>query len=267
MRTLTLLLFLCFFIKAEAESYYFSTSTGDDSRSTSEAQNPLTPWKTISKLNDFSKKLDAEDAVFFKRGDVFTGTLIAQSNVTYDAYGIGPKPVITGLATITGWTGLGNGLYEKTLSSFPTNSLNMVLFDGKLQPMGRYPKAGLGENSYFKISSFATSNSHGWANSSGVINSTGIASIPNFVGGELVQRTKQWLFDRASVTAQTSGSVSYNSFVAPGHPSVSYEPVTNTGFFFQNHINCLTRLGEWAYNQNTKKITMYFGGCISNCRS
>ena len=39
----------------------------------------------------------------------------------------------------------------------------------------------------------------------------------------------------------------------------SYSPVNTHGFFFQNHINTLTRLGEWAYNQATKKITMYFG--------
>jgi len=53
-----LLLLTLFFIKlvvlpqqANATNYYFSTTDGDDSRTSAQAQNQATPWKSIDKLN------------------------------------------------------------------------------------------------------------------------------------------------------------------------------------------------------------------------
>src|SRR5690606_20570229 len=57
--------------EALASSYYFSQSTGDDSRSVAQAQSPETPWKSIEKLNSIFHTLKPGDVVYFKRGDVF----------------------------------------------------------------------------------------------------------------------------------------------------------------------------------------------------
>src|SRR3954464_16094178 len=117
-RTLFFIFVLALGIKANATNYYFSTSDGDDSRSSSQAQNSSTPWKSIDKLNSFFKNLQPGDRVLFKRGDTFYGSIItAQSGISsapivLSDYGTGTKPVITGLTSVTDWTNLGNGIYE-----------------------------------------------------------------------------------------------------------------------------------------------------------
>ncbi len=156
-----LLFFLCLTSIIKAKNYYFSTQSGDDSRTILQAQNPSTPWKTINKLNSFFSNLKPGDSILFKRGETFFESITISASgttgniITIGAYGIGADPIITGLTTITGWTSLGGGLYEKTLASPPTKSLNIVLFNGALQPIGRYPKAGLGDASYLIIDSAA----------------------------------------------------------------------------------------------------------------
>src|ERR1700741_688588 len=103
---------------AYATTYYFSSSDEDDSRTTAQAQNSSTPWKSIDKLNSISSSLQPGDQVLFKRGDVFYGGInISQSGspgspIVLGAYGSGNKPVISGFATISSWASIGNGLYE-----------------------------------------------------------------------------------------------------------------------------------------------------------
>lgn len=53
-----------------SRKFYFSTS-GSDSYSTTQAQNPATPWQTLSKLNSLWNVAAAGDTFAFKRGDVF----------------------------------------------------------------------------------------------------------------------------------------------------------------------------------------------------
>src|SRR5215475_10608106 len=80
---------------AGATTYYFSTSDGDDSRTSAQAQNSSTPWKSIDKLNSFFSSLQAGDQVLFKRGDVFYGSInISKSGssgspIVFGAYGSG----------------------------------------------------------------------------------------------------------------------------------------------------------------------------------
>src|SRR5215467_2882412 len=143
-RILTLLLLTLTLISAQATTYYFSTTDGDDSRSNEQAQNSATPWKTISKLNSIFGTLKPGDAVLFKRGDVFQGTIVIATNgaaelpITLSAYGTGAKPVITGFTTLTGWKAIGNGLYESPITE-NISMMNMVVRNGVFQPMGRWP--------------------------------------------------------------------------------------------------------------------------------
>jgi len=110
--TLPLLLVLCSTLNSFAVNYYFSTSTGDDNRSTALARNPATPWKTIAKLNSFFSQLQPGDSVLFKRGERFTGGIqvvksgTSGSPIVLSAYGTGANPVINGFTTVSTWQSL-----------------------------------------------------------------------------------------------------------------------------------------------------------------
>ena len=76
-------------------TYYFSSSSGNDSNAGSQAS----PFETISKLN--SLVLSVGDKILFKRGDTFTGQIVVSysgssgSPIIYDSYGTGNLPILT----------------------------------------------------------------------------------------------------------------------------------------------------------------------------
>ncbi len=74
----------------EGTAYYFSSING------SYKNDGLSPEKPMAKLADLGKikhKLKAGDVIYFERGSVFRGQLIADvEGVTYAAYGEGNKP-------------------------------------------------------------------------------------------------------------------------------------------------------------------------------
>ena len=112
------LLFVFFLCSAQAATYYFSSVSGDDSRTSTHAQSTSTPWKSLNKLNSFFGSLLPGDFVLFNRGETFYGTITVNKSgtssapITIGAYGTGDKPVITGLTTLTSWVDVGNGIYE-----------------------------------------------------------------------------------------------------------------------------------------------------------
>lgn len=253
---------------SEARTYYFSNNSGNDNYTIQQAQNKNTPWKTLSKLNFIFNTLQPGDSVLFNRGEAFYGSIIisksgSSSNPIYlGAYGYGGKPIITGLSSISSWINIGGGLYEKTLKPAPTKSLNIVTFQDNIQPIGRFPKADQEERSYFKNDSLIETKNN--LADTVYILSHYISHIPTFVGGEIVRRTQQWVFDRGIIESQNLnrglGKIKYHSIFpyVDGIPK-TYASMLNHGFFFQNHKNALSILGDWAFDQKTKKITMFFG--------
>jgi hypothetical protein len=249
------------FASINATTYYISSSNGNDSRSPSEAQNPSTPWRTISKLNSFSPNLLAGDAVLFNRGETFYGSIKisnsrelygfnvgnSTSPITIGAYGSGAKPIITGLQTISDWNHIGGGIYETNLNQ---ESLNLVTFQGNLQPIGRWPKVSEPNAGYLTVQSHYENTN---------ISSNAIGSAPNFTSGEVVIRKSGWILDRGIITNQSSGTVAYTALGSPNHSISTHQPQDGYGFFFQNHINALTQLGDWMFDKSNRKVRMYFG--------
>ena|SRR5689334_22400031 len=237
-------------INAGATTYYFSSSEGDDSRTNAQARNSSSPWKSMKKLNSILSSLEPGDHVLFKRGDVFYGSIAVSksgsegSPIVFGAYGNGNKPIISGFVAISSWTSIGNGLYEAPVDA-GLSTLNLVTLDGNFQVMGKYPKGNTG---YITVASGSTSS----------IASPGLTGIPDFTGGEVVWRPFHWSLWRATVNNQSSSSVTFTAFRSTsGGPTEP--PQKGFGFFFQNHPNACTSLGEWAYNSSSHKITMYFG--------
>ena len=76
MKKIVLLLTLVItIVSAQARTFYFSSSTGNDSYTTTQAQNSLTPWKTLAKIQFYTTSgrvlFQPGDTLAFKRGDVF----------------------------------------------------------------------------------------------------------------------------------------------------------------------------------------------------
>jgi hypothetical protein len=76
MKKIVLLLILIItIISAQARTFYFSSSTGNDTYTTTQAQNSLTPWRTLAKIQFYTISgrvlFQPGDTLAFKRGDVF----------------------------------------------------------------------------------------------------------------------------------------------------------------------------------------------------
>lgn len=110
-------------LTVKANTYYFSSSTGDDSRTATQAQNPSTPWKSLNKLNSFFSSLQPGDDVLFKKGDTFVGKLTISrsgasgSPITISSYGTGDSPVFEyDVANAAGSISSRTILYAQTVS-------------------------------------------------------------------------------------------------------------------------------------------------------
>lgn len=249
MKTLTLLLFLTFFSLANANTYYFSTNSGDDSRTPEEAQNPATPWKTLRKLNLFFSSLQPGDAVLLKRGETFYGTIVINksgtpaSPIVIGDYGSGKKPVITSFVTLSDWVNKGKGVWESYNEALASR-VNMVVLDGDVLEMGRYPNSGSnGSKGYLTFESHVDKSS---------ITDDDLSTNADLTGAELVLRSRRWTLDRNLITDHSGKKISYKA-------SSIYEPYDNYGYFIQNDIRTLDKFGEWYYNPLTNKLSVYFG--------
>jgi parallel beta-helix repeat protein len=246
-KTLFTILTLVLGISANATNYYFSTSDGDDSRSSSEAQDPSTPWKSIDKLNSIFQYLQPGDQVLFKRGDTFYGSIVTNQSgtdsdpIVFSDYGTGPKPVISGLIHLSVWNYKGNGIYES--GQLPIgDQLNIVLINGQQYAMGRYPNVSDGNAGYLNFES------HG--NNYIKDNENPLSS--DWEGAQLVVRTNRFTMEKSTITDVSGNNISYS-------PSFRIGLTDKFGYFVQNSIKTLDQFGEWYYNPKTQRILVYFG--------
>ena len=243
MKNLILLPFIIFGLTSNATNYFFSTASGDDSRTAAQAQNPATPWKTLSKLNSFFGFLNPGDSVLLNRGDVFYGSItinksgVSGSPIIIGAYGTGEKPLITGFTTVGAWINPGSNIWESTSAVSALNEMNMVVINGVNTAMGRYPNTG-----------YLTYQSHSGATS--ITSSSLNSATTNWTGAEAVIRKAPWVTDRNFITANSGSTLTYKTISgAKGN--------NNYGFYIQNDSRTLDTQNEWYYNPSTKKIRIY----------
>ncbi|WP_439489763.1 right-handed parallel beta-helix repeat-containing protein [Algoriphagus sp.] len=239
----SLLIVLLFTIQqgASAADYHLSSSSGDDGRSAVEAQNPDTPWQSISKLNEFFSQIRPGDRVLFKRGDSFFGSIqVDASGIFLGTYGSGDLPVITSLKTIHQWVDHGGGIFYSTLDDIQSEDLAIVLLDGKLQEMGRYPNSDASNGGYLYNTAVSPESLTG-------------PEIPfNATGGEVVMRKNNWIIDRFQIKSQTVNTLVFTN-------DSTYPTVKGYGYFIQKHLETLDHFGEWYFDIPTKRLYVFFG--------
>ncbi len=225
--------------------YYVSHRSGsDDNLGTSASL----PWKSLERVNTVT--LRAGDAVLFRRGDVWKGTITVSASgtegnpITYGAYGTGPKPMLLGLSTVDEWTSEGGALYSSSLIA--ESAPQMVLIDGVVRAMGRWPNAG-----YHTL----TSGSEGTELSDDV-NLTG---TPNWTGAEVVIRTTRWTLERRAIESQSTSTLTF--------AATDYAPRTGFGYFIQSSLSALDEEGEWFYDAAASRIYMYFASSDPTTRT
>lgn len=247
-RLLFTLLFL-YVLHAGATTYYFSSSDGNDSRTSAEAQKPSTPWKSLAKLNAVFSALLPGDAVLFKRGDVFSGYInIIKSGtsvrpIRFGAYGNGKKPVISGFFTINNWTSGGTNVWEADVPD-GKERVNLLLLNNEVKEIGRYPNKNASNKGYLTIDAFLENKE---------ITDNELLSTLNWTGGEVVIRKNRSTIDRNLITQHSGATLRYitESF---------YWPAINFGYFIQNHPQTLDTEGEWYFASLAKKLGIYSNG-------
>jgi parallel beta-helix repeat protein len=237
-------IFFLYSISANAVNYYFSTTTGNDEYTQEQAQHSSTPWNSLEKLQSVMASLQPGDSIFFKCGDVFTGSVeitrsgTAQKPIVFASYGNGFKPMISGLIKIVNWTSAGNGIWDAALPS--PQVFRMLLLNGNFQHMGRTPNASQPHAGYMQISDAAK----------GQLTSPFIEQQSDLQDAELIIRKDRWILDRETVISQTTSRLNY----AAGNTAA---PKKGYGFFIQNHRSTLDEKGEWCVNFKTNRLSIF----------
>ncbi|MEP7110854.1 MAG: right-handed parallel beta-helix repeat-containing protein, partial [Ferruginibacter sp.] len=236
MKKLLFLSLIVFANTVQAKNYYIS-ATGNNSNN---GLTPGTAWQTIVKLNASSASIAAGDSILFERGDIFYGGIIVtKAGLNFGAYGIGAKPVISGLSTVAGWVNLGGNIWEAPVINV-SNGVNLVMRNNVIQQVGRYPNANAANQGYLTYTA-ATGTS---------ITGPALSTTSNWTGAEVAIKFVRWDIVHKKVTAHAGGVVSFASFGST--PRVGY------GYFFQRDPRTLDKDGEWYHNFSTSKLRMYF---------
>ena len=221
--------------------YYASSSSGnDDNAGTSSSL----AWKTLDQVN--AAALAAGDAVLFKRGDAWTGTITVSTSgsegnpITYGAYGEGEKPKIFGSEVITGWAQHSGNVYMATVAS----DINQLFVNDERALLARYPKANHADG----FADITTVNSTTQFVSAQIA-SQGLDYYKNAI---FIGRTNAYTIYQTQVTASNGQAIT----IATAPPSGSGGLMVGRGFFLTNKLEFLTDPGEWYYDTATK--TVYF---------
>jgi hypothetical protein len=226
-----------------AANYYFSSSIGNDAYTTMQARNTATPWQTTTKLNAVMSTLLQGDSVLFKCGDTFYGSInisiygTLAMPIVFSSYGVGAKPIITGLTTLSGWISTGTNLWEASCANC-SDEVNVLLLYDSIKAVGRYPNYNSPNKGYLNFESHIDSTQ---------IIDNQLFNTPNWTGGEVVIRKNHWIIDRHLITLHNNNNLKFNNISG-------YHPIDNWGYFIQNHPLTLDQHGEWNYNPTTKKV-------------
>lgn len=241
--------------------YYFRPGGSDAADGLSHA----TAWKTWGKVATVSfapgDRLRFEcGGEYFSASEVpFPSSGSVGNPIVVESYGTGAKPKFTSFFTPTEWVSIGGGRWTCTHASFGS-TVKTVKFDGQLKGKGRFP----GVDQFCRISDGAEATilagGVAWVESgAGVDPPDWHVPLPatDYTGAQLCIRKNQYNYHVAKIDSMSGGRIYYGSDL--GTVKGQYVPIPGFGFFIQNHLSCLTELGDWMYDAASKTVTVHFG--------
>ncbi|AUD00355.1 hypothetical protein CWM47_00080 [Spirosoma pollinicola] len=232
------------------QTTYYVASTGKD---TNNGTSMTAPFQTLVKVNSLS--LRPGDVVLFRRGDTFQGTLTIRKSgsanlpITFDAYGNGPKPILSGSVPVSNWSAVGGNVWQASCSSCGS-AVTGLYRDGVGLPLGRYPNADAPNKGNLTIRAHTERYQ--------IFSLEHLPTTIDWQGAEVVMRPTAWIIDRAVVDHQYGDALNLFNYS-------TYTPKDNSEYFFQNHPATLDRQGEWCYTSANKSLQVYdTTGCIND---
>ncbi len=228
-----------FALPLQAATYYLSATSGEDSRTATEAQNLATPWRSLSKIEKLA--LGPGDQVLLERGGQYPGTLnlgkgaevagAAGNAVTVGAYGNGTVPELTGVRRISGaWTQHQGNIWVTSV----TDSVVQLFLDGKTLTLARYPNKGTAP-----VTSLVSTQSFVCAALVGM----------DLAGATVFVRSQHWTWNtnRIESVEGASGTILFSG-------SPIYPVQEKWGAWVNNHLTLLDAPGEWYFDATAGRL-------------
>lgn len=239
MKTLLSVLLWLVCINLNATTYYVSNAGTSANNGTSSSS----PWN-LAKLNASFSTLQPGDLVLFNRGETFFGSInpaksgASGSPITFDAYGTGADPIISGFSTVSAWTSVGTNLWMSTSAVTSNSSINMVTVNGAFTPIGKFPD---GQNVYDTVTAATTGTS---------LTGKKLTASSSLIGATVAIRKNHWIIDKSTITAHSGSTLTFTN--PTGYPiTVGY------GYIVQNHQSVCNLQNEWWFDATTKKLGLY----------
>jgi len=170
-------------------------------------------------------------------GLTFSGSLApGAATMTFDTYGSGALPVISGGVESNAWVDAGSGRFY---ISGVTVKPKVVVINGRQYARGRTPDNGF------------------W-NQDAVTSGGGNATVTanelsgfNWTGATIVHRPERWIINNETITAHTGSVIDFSYLY--------YAPKQDYKFFITDDLDCVTAYGEWYWDDATDRLYVYFG--------
>ncbi len=201
---------------------------------TADGLTPATAWKTLAKVAAQQGSLQPGDLVLLKRGATFRESLnFSRSGasgrpIVIGAYGVGPRPVISGGRLLRGFTPHGGGIFRASVVVPPGETLKYVFVDGVRMNVARFPDTGW-------LRTDGGSKNH-------LLDAALTAPAGTYNGARVVMHTVNWAFETASIASHSAGRL---DFVAP---TWYFTGPNDWGYFLENKLSLLNSPGEYFYD-------------------
>ena len=235
------------------QNFYVHPNGNDDNNSgTSESA----PWATLQKVADeIGGLIPIGSTVHFAAGETFEGGIsvtwpTVMDGITFTKYpSTGPNPRFTPRELVSSaWTPLGNNIWSTPLST-TYGHVHYLYDDGVLQTKARYPDLDpLTDNDWLRLTSMTLDNNNFSIDLTGEWNGT--FDENNWQGAEIVMRTSNWSYNRATIEESISDVLKISNPLLnfPIDQIIHDQGVYAWGFFIEGHLDALNTDNEWFYD-------------------